>query len=183
MRALHKEGWINFRMRAMLVSFASYQLWLHWRQTGIHLARLFVDFEPGIHLSQLQMQSGVTGINTLRIYSPIKQSHDQDPEGNFIREHCPELAELPTRYIHEPWTLPPLLGKAYGFDLGRTYPAPIVDPKESYQQAKKQAFHWWSKPEVRRLAKAVLRKHGSRKNQFFPSQNRQPFRKNAPVSQ
>ncbi len=98
MRALDHQGWINFRMRAMLTSVASYQLWLHWRQPGLHLARRFVDYEPGIHWSQLQMQSGTTGINTLRIYNPVKQSPDQDPQGRFIRTWLPELAAV-SRYL------------------------------------------------------------------------------------
>jgi len=83
---LRQQGWINFRMRAMLISTASYLLWLHWRQTGLHLAREFVDYEPGIHWPQVQMQSGSTGINTLRMYNPIKQAQDQDPRGMFVRK-------------------------------------------------------------------------------------------------
>ena len=82
MRQLRATGWLNFRMRAMLVSFAAYHLWLHWREPGLFLARQFLDFEPGIHWSQMQMQSGTTGINTLRIYSPSKQARDQDPQGH-----------------------------------------------------------------------------------------------------
>ena len=78
MRALQAHGWINFRMRAMLMSFASYNLWLPWRDSGLHLARQFVDYEPGIHWSQCQMQSGSTSINTIRIYNPIKQGMDHD---------------------------------------------------------------------------------------------------------
>ena len=73
-------GWINFRMRAMLVSFAAYNLWLDWRRFGSHLARCFLDYEPGIHYPQLQMQSGVTGINAMRVYSVTKQAKDQDPD-------------------------------------------------------------------------------------------------------
>ena len=90
MRSLNATGWLNFRMRAMLVSFAAYHLWLHWREPGLHLARQFLDFEPGIHWSQMQMQSGTTGINTLRTYSPAKQAADQDPAGECIRRWVPE---------------------------------------------------------------------------------------------
>jgi deoxyribodipyrimidine photo-lyase len=101
-RSLEKTGWLNFRMRAMLVSFASYDLWLHWRPTALFLARQFVDYEPGIHYSQVQMQSGVTGINALRIYSPTKQLRDQDPEGRFVRRWVPELEGVPLEHLAEP---------------------------------------------------------------------------------
>lgn len=91
MRQLPATGWLNFRMRAMLVSFAAYHLWLHWRAPGLFLARQFLDFEPGIHWSQMPMQSGTTGINTLRIYSPAKQARDQDPQGLYTRQWVPEF--------------------------------------------------------------------------------------------
>ena len=100
MRFLQANGWINFRMRAMLISFAAYDLWLHWQRPAHHLAQLFVDFEPGIHYPQVQMQSGTTGINTLRIYNPIKQSKDQDPTGEFIRRWVPECAGFDQLRIH-----------------------------------------------------------------------------------
>ena len=92
MRMLRATGWLNFRMRAMVMSVAAYQLWQDWRPTGLELARLFTDYEPGIHWPQAQMQSGTTGINSLRIYNPIKQGLDHDPDGSFIRRWCPELA-------------------------------------------------------------------------------------------
>ena len=100
MRALKVTGWLNFRMRAMIMSFSSYHLWLHWEKPALHLASLFTDYEPGIHYSQIQMQSGTTGINAIRIYNPIKQGIDHDPEGVFIRRWIPELKDMDQAFIH-----------------------------------------------------------------------------------
>ncbi|MEM1305611.1 MAG: deoxyribodipyrimidine photo-lyase/cryptochrome family protein, partial [Planctomycetota bacterium] len=127
MRSLHHTGWVNFRMRAMLVSFASYHLWLHWRRPAVYLAKQFVDYEPGIHYSQFQMQAGTTGINQTRIYSPKKQVEDQDPHGVFIRRYVPELADVPDEHLAEPHKMPPLLQQDAGCVVGRDYPAPIVE--------------------------------------------------------
>jgi deoxyribodipyrimidine photo-lyase len=165
MRSLKINGWINFRMRAALLSFASYQLWLHWRRPAQFLAKHFVDFEPGIHFSQAQMQSGVTGINTIRIYSPKKQAIDQDPSGELIKKHCPELSMLSPEDLPEPHLTPPLLAASLGFEPGLTYPNPIVDPEQSYSTAKQKIFDWMNRPSVRRDAKQVYEKHGSRSRQ------------------
>ena len=136
MRSLNQTGWLNFRMRAMLVSFAAYHLWLDWRQFGPHLARQFTDYEPGIHYSQLQMQSGVTGINTLRIYNPVKQSYDQDPEGKFIRKWVPELANVNLQWLHEPWKMSSELNHHAANPLGKHYPFPLVINETAMKQAR-----------------------------------------------
>ncbi len=156
MRSLNATGWINFRMRAMLVSFGAYQLWLHWRHLGTHLAQQFTDYEPGIHWSQCQMQSGVTGINTIRIYSPTKQSHDQDPTGTFIRRWVPELADIAAvapEFIHEPYLMasPPA-----------NYPAPVVDLKAATLAAKEKIYGKKAEKAVQTEAARVFEKHGSR---------------------
>jgi deoxyribodipyrimidine photo-lyase len=127
MRSLIATGWLNFRMRAMVQAFASYHLALDWHASGLQLARLFTDYEPGIHWPQVQMQSGQTGINTPRIYNPIKQGHDQDPTGQFVRRWVPELRGLPDVLIHEPWRLDAHALQAMGVVLGETYPARLVD--------------------------------------------------------
>jgi deoxyribodipyrimidine photo-lyase len=164
MRSLNATGWLNFRMRAMLVSFASYHLWLHWRPTGVYLARQFLDFESGIHWSQMQMQSGTTGINTLRMYSPTKQAQDQDPDGSFIRHWVPELARVPLPYLAEPWKMNDTLERMAGCTIGRDYPKPIVDDKTAVKAAKDRLYGLRKTPEARAQADAVQSRHGSRKS-------------------
>lgn len=153
MRSLIENGWINFRMRAMLVSFASYHLWLDWRQTAPYLAQLFTDYEPGIHYSQFQMQSGVTGINAVRMYNPIKQSQDHDPEGKFIRRYVPELVSVSQDFIHEPW----LQG-----ELEMDYPKPIVEHIDAIRYARGQLSEFRKKAGFVEQAKGVHQKLGSR---------------------
>ena len=144
MRQLTATGWLNFRMRAMLVSFAAYHLWLHWREPGLFLARQFLDFEPGIHWSQMQMQSGTTGINTLRIYSPTRQAQEHDPHGNFVRQWVPE----------------------FGTDA---YPPPIVEERSALAFAKEQLYGLRGTTRARDEAGAIQQKHGSRRSGLPPT--------------
>jgi len=165
MRALQQTGWINFRMRAMLISFASYHLWLHWRQPALHLARLFTDYEPGIHYSQIQMQAGTTGISALRIYSPIKQVLDQDPKGLFIRQWVPELTNVPDGFIAEPHRMPALVQQQSGCIIDRDYPAPIVDHLSAYRAAQKRMRAANLAAKTSGASNRVFQRHGSRRNQ------------------
>ena len=159
MRMLAETGWLNFRMRAMVVSFASYHLWLHWRETALHLAREFLDYEPGIHYSQVQIQSGVTGINTVRIYNPIKQARDQDPTGLFVRRWIPALANVPDEYIFEPWKMPLEAQSRAGCLLCRDYPLPIVKNEVAARAAKVRIAAVRKNVEVKNESSRVFQKH------------------------
>jgi deoxyribodipyrimidine photo-lyase len=164
MRSLIATGWLNFRMRAMVQSFASYHLDLDWRVSGERLARLFTDYEPGIHWPQVQMQSGQTGINTPRIYNPTRQGLDQDPDGVFTRRWVPELARVPLGLLQTPWL-------AEGVDLGG-YPAPIVDPVAAARAARDRLTTIRRTEGYREAAQAVFQKHGSRKRRAAPGRAR-----------
>ncbi|MGI3184852.1 FAD-binding domain-containing protein [Nioella aestuarii] len=156
MRQLIHTGWINFRMRAMLMAVASYHLWLDWRVTGQHLARLFTDYEPGIHWPQVQMQSGTTGINTPRIYNPVKQGLDQDPDGRFIRQWLPELRPVPDAFLHCPWDW-----AGAGRLLGHAYPVPVVEPLRAARAARQRIWAVRYAEGFRETRAALLSRHAA----------------------
>jgi deoxyribodipyrimidine photo-lyase len=165
---LRETGWLNFRMRAMLVSVAAYPLWLHWQPVGHWLARQFLDYEPGIHWSQMQMQSGTTGINTTRVYNPIKQAQDHDPNGRFVRHWLPHLRNVPDAWIFEPWQMPPDLLSRRGGDVLTVAPSPIVDLSTATREAKRRLYERRHQPEVRAGQQAVVERHASRKTRRDP---------------
>jgi len=175
MRALAATGWLNFRMRAMVACVAGYHLWMDWRDYGPPLARLFTDYEPGIHWPQLQMQAGTTGINTTRVYNPVKQQTDHDVQGRFVRRWVPELAGVPLAALHRPWILDRAAQRAAGCVLGRDYPEPIVDHAAAARAAKARLYA------ARRAAAdyqahkaAIITRHASRKrpNDRAPARRR-----------
>ena len=137
----------------MLMAVGSYHLWLDWRDTGAVLARRFTDYEPGIHWSQAQMQSGTTGMNTVRIYNPVKQGKDQDPSGVFTRKWVPEVAGLPDVVLQEPWKVGGVAG----------YPAPIVEVAAAARAAREAVFAVRKGEAFRDEARAIVKKHASRK--------------------
>lgn len=171
MRCLHKTGWVNFRSRAMLVSFVCNTLLLDWKRPAEDLAKLFLDYEPGIHYSQMQMQSGTTGFNTIRIYNPVKQGKDQDPEGRFVRRYIKELDAIPDTYVHEPWKDPHF--------FHRSYTGPMVDIMKANRRAREVLWSVKQSTSGQEAAQEKLKKHGSRARAAMYEKSKDTSRKKA----
>lgn len=155
LRCASATGFLNFRMRALVTSFACHGLRLDWRTVMTPLARLWTDYEPGIHVSQVQMQAGVVGTNTIRVYSPAKQLRDQDPALSFTRAWLPELSAVPDDLI---WTL----GEPNG-PVPSGYAAPLVDFAAESKAMKDVLYSRRTSLEGAAAAAIVQQRHGSRR--------------------
>ena len=159
MRCLNETGYLNFRMRALVVSFFTHNLWQPWQEATTHLSQMFLDFEPGIHFPQLQMQAGETGINILRIYNPIKNSLEHDPDAKFIKKWVPELKDLDTPFVHQPYLMTEMEQQFYNFKLGENYPYPIVDVDTTRKKATDRLWNMRNNTLVKAESARILRKH------------------------
>ena len=171
MRSLNQTGWLNFRMRAMLMSFASHLLDVPWRLSGLHLARQFTDYEPGIHWPQVQMQSGITGINTVRIYNPVKQGLEHDKDGGFIRQWVPELRGAPLAFLHDPWASDTLIEARPD-----NYPSPMINVVDAMRAALLRLHTPRHGAAFHDAADLIQNKHGSRKAGLPPTKKPKPLK-------
>lgn len=158
MICLKNTGWINFRSRACMVSYICNTMLQPWQSISHKLACLFTDYEPGIHYSQIQMQAGTTGINTIRMYNPIKQSQQKDPYGLFIKKWIPIFKNIDIKYIHEPWLSPEKI----------PWYEKVIDIASLNKYAKD--LIWWIKNDDKKsqVLKKIYEKHGSRKKTQKP---------------
>ena len=137
MRQLWHVGWMHNRMRMVTASFLTKDLLVRW-QDG---ERWFWDTLCGGDLANNAMGwqwaagSGADAQPFFRIFNPISQSTKYDPDGAYIRRWVPELADLPTKHLHAPWTAPPGVLREAGVVLGETYPEPVVDHKAARERA------------------------------------------------
>lgn len=162
MRCVKATGYLNFRMRAMVVSYLTHHLAQPWQAGAHYLARMFLDYEPGIHYPQLQMQAGATGINTIRIYNPVKQAEEHDADGSFIRTWVPELENVPVPFIFSPWTMSAMEQLAYGCVIGEQYPSPLVNLEEAHRAARERLWARKASKAVKKDNRRILTRHTHR---------------------
>ncbi|QWB96191.1 deoxyribodipyrimidine photo-lyase [Mycoplasmatota bacterium] len=129
MIALNQTGWINFKQRATVASFACNTLLLDWRDVGYVLANLWFDYEPGIHWLQMQTQAGLIPHSHIPLYDVIKQSKMHDPDGLFIKKYIPQLSTAPIHLIHEPWLIE-----------NNPYISPIISYREMFNMTKERLY-------------------------------------------
>lgn len=129
MRQLNQTGYMHNRLRMVAASFLIKDLLVDWRQGEAWFARTLIDFDLASNNGgwQWAASTGCDAQPWFRIFNPVSQSEKFDASGSFIRRYIPELATVPDRWLHAPWTMPPLEQQACGVQIGRDYPAPLVD--------------------------------------------------------
>ena len=140
MRQLNQTGYMHNRLRMVAASFLTKDLLVDWRLGERYFAGKLIDYDLAANSGGWQWAASV-GCDAqpwFRIFNPVTQSERFDAQGNFIRRYLPELANVPAKFIHAPWTMPAAEQARVGVIVGRTYPAPVVE--HAVQRAKALAL-------------------------------------------
>lgn len=137
MRQLLQTGFMHNRLRMVAASFLVKDLLIDWRLGEAWFARHLNDFDLAANNGgwQWAASTGCDAQPWFRIFNPLRQSEKFDPDGRFIRRYVPELARVPARWLHAPWTMPPLEQQACGVHIPADYPAPVVDHASARERA------------------------------------------------
>ncbi|MDE2305305.1 MAG: deoxyribodipyrimidine photo-lyase [Gammaproteobacteria bacterium] len=129
MRELWRTGWMHNRVRMIVASFLVKDLLLPWSEGARWFWDTLVDADLAANTLGWQWVAGcgADAAPYFRIFNPVGQGMKFDPNGDYVRRYVPELARLPSAWIHRPWEAPAEILSAAGVDLGRHYPKPIVD--------------------------------------------------------
>jgi deoxyribodipyrimidine photo-lyase len=147
MRQLLHSGWMHNRARMIVASFLVKDLLIDWRWGERWFMQHLVDGDPAANNGGWQWTAG-TGTDAapyFRIFNPVLQGKKFDPQGEFVRHWLPELAQVPDKYLQEPWMMPQEVQQEAKCVIGRDYPGPIVDHAsarqdtlDAYAQAREQ---------------------------------------------
>jgi len=137
MRQLRRTGWMHNRLRMVVTSFAAKDLHVDWRKLHEYFNRWFIDAEISAMVGGIQWaySIGTDAQPYFRVFNPWTQGEKYDPDGDFIREQVPELADVPDEYIHRPYQMPEDVQQEASCIIGEDYPAPIVDHDEARETA------------------------------------------------
>ena len=139
MRELWHTGAMHNRVRMVAASFLVKHLLIDWREGESWFWDTLVDADPGSNPANWQWVagSGADAAPYFRVFNPTLQGENFDPDGAYVRRWVPELAQLPSAVIHQPWSAAPLELKSAGVELGKTYPEPIIDHRKGRERALK----------------------------------------------
>ena len=134
---LNTTGWMHNRLRMIVASFLTKHLLTDYHEGERYFEQHLADADLAANNGgwQWSASTGTDAAPYFRVFNPTVQGKTFDPDGAFVRAHIPALRNVPLKYVHEPWTLPPLLQAELGCVIGRDYPAPIVDHTFARQRA------------------------------------------------
>ena len=137
MRELWHTGFMHNRVRMIVASFLTKHLLVHWLEGERWFWDCLLDADIASNACSWQWVagSGADAAPYFRIFNPIAQGQKFDPEGEYVKRWCPELADMPKKFVHAPWEAPAMTLASAGVELGKTYPEPIVDHKTARQGA------------------------------------------------